>query len=231
MRTVDVPSQRKIDFLDLFPSTSTSEVHPILCSAKAIGPNYVFYSRLLLIMVASCNVLLPRKWLLVIAIVAMVPHAAVAFTTSPSSALAAVSTSSSNRGLFPHRPSSHCRYVTRPQQDEQRQQEILAVPSDHNDDDLMLALTKQQQGSSSSSSASNNKTNKIRLDTAIPYEQLTIGVLKESFPPGENRVSQSPDSVAGLVKAGFAVLVQAGGTLLPFVLFPNLVRIRCKYVH
>lgn len=52
---------------------------------------------------------------------------------------------------------------------------------------------------------------KIRLGKAIPYEELTIGVMKETY-PGENRVSQSPDSVAGLVKAGFRVMVQAGGT-------------------
>lgn len=46
----------------------------------------------------------------------------------------------------------------------------------------------------------------------IAYEQLTIGVVKESL-DGENRVSQTPDSVRGLVKAGFTVLVEAGGTV------------------
>ncbi len=45
----------------------------------------------------------------------------------------------------------------------------------------------------------------------IPYSELTIGVLKETF-PGENRVSQTPDSVKGLVNAGFTVVVEAGGT-------------------
>lgn len=50
------------------------------------------------------------------------------------------------------------------------------------------------------------------LGNAIPYEELTVGVLKETF-EGENRVSQSPDSVANLVKAGFNVIVQGGGTL------------------
>ena len=44
----------------------------------------------------------------------------------------------------------------------------------------------------------------------IPYSELTIGVLKESF-PGENRVSQTPDAITSLVKAGFNVIVQAGG--------------------
>lgn len=48
------------------------------------------------------------------------------------------------------------------------------------------------------------------LGTGIPYAELTIGVLKETF-AGENRVSQTPDSVANLIKAGFTVLVQAGG--------------------
>jgi NAD(P) transhydrogenase len=47
------------------------------------------------------------------------------------------------------------------------------------------------------------------LGSPIPYSDLTIGVLKESF-PGENRVSQTPETVAQLVKAGFTVVVQAG---------------------
>jgi hypothetical protein len=44
----------------------------------------------------------------------------------------------------------------------------------------------------------------------IPYADLTIGVLKENF-PGENRVSQTPDSIQNLIKAGFTVVVEAGG--------------------
>jgi len=43
----------------------------------------------------------------------------------------------------------------------------------------------------------------------VPYEQLTVGVFKESF-PGENRVSQSPDSVAMLIKAGLNVVIESG---------------------
>jgi Alanine dehydrogenase/PNT, N-terminal domain len=53
-------------------------------------------------------------------------------------------------------------------------------------------------------------SNKIRKDVAIPYDQLTIGVLKETF-KGERRVSQTPESVSSLVKAGFKVIVQSGG--------------------
>jgi len=49
------------------------------------------------------------------------------------------------------------------------------------------------------------------LGRAVPYSELTIGVLKETY-PGENRVSQTPDSVKGLVDAGFNVVVQSGGT-------------------
>ena len=49
------------------------------------------------------------------------------------------------------------------------------------------------------------------LGGGIPYEQLTIGVVKETF-PGENRVSQTPDSIRSLVKAGFHVVVETGGT-------------------
>jgi len=47
------------------------------------------------------------------------------------------------------------------------------------------------------------------LGQPIPYSELTIGVLKETF-QGENRVSQTPDSVQSLVKAGFTVIVEAG---------------------
>ena len=51
------------------------------------------------------------------------------------------------------------------------------------------------------------------LGEPIPYEKLTIGVVKEDF-PGENRVALTPDSVELLVKAGFHVAVQAGGKFL-----------------
>jgi hypothetical protein len=78
-------------------------------------------------------------------------------------------------------------YATKPQKDE-----VLAVPPQFEEP--------------------SDAPNKIRLGEAIPYEQLTIGVMKETY-PGENRVSQSPDSVAVLVKAGFNVVVQAGGAL------------------
>lgn len=48
------------------------------------------------------------------------------------------------------------------------------------------------------------------LGAPIPYQDLTIGIMKETY-KGENRVSQSPDSVKMLVKEGFNVVVQAGG--------------------
>lgn len=47
------------------------------------------------------------------------------------------------------------------------------------------------------------------LGEPIPYSELTIGVLKETF-PGENRVSQTPDSIKTLVKDGFTVVVEQG---------------------
>jgi Alanine dehydrogenase/PNT, N-terminal domain len=52
---------------------------------------------------------------------------------------------------------------------------------------------------------------KLRLNLPVPYSELTIGVVKEKF-PGESRVSLTPDSVATLTKAGFNVIVEAGGT-------------------
>ena len=42
-----------------------------------------------------------------------------------------------------------------------------------------------------------------------PYEDLTIGVVKE-IDPAENRVAQTPESLAALLKAGFSVVVEAG---------------------
>ena len=51
---------------------------------------------------------------------------------------------------------------------------------------------------------------KPSLWEGVPYSDLTIGVLKEDL-EGENRVSQTPDSVKGLVKAGFTVVVEEGG--------------------
>lgn len=59
-----------------------------------------------------------------------------------------------------------------------------------------------------------DETSRI-LGQPIPYEELTIGVMKETF-PGENRVSQTPESVMSLIKAGFQVVVQEGGTFLSF---------------
>jgi len=51
-------------------------------------------------------------------------------------------------------------------------------------------------------------TSKI-MGKKVPYEDLTIGVIKETF-PNENRVSQTPDNVSLLRKAGFQVVVQSG---------------------
>jgi Alanine dehydrogenase/PNT, N-terminal domain len=51
------------------------------------------------------------------------------------------------------------------------------------------------------------------LGEPIPYSQLTIGVLKEVY-PGENRVSQTPDSIRTLTKAGMSVVVEKGGAFV-----------------
>jgi len=52
-------------------------------------------------------------------------------------------------------------------------------------------------------------TPKLLGDSPIPYSDLTIGVLKETF-KGENRVSISPESASMLIKEGFNVVVQNG---------------------
>ncbi|KAL3908523.1 MAG: hypothetical protein SGPRY_009762 [Prymnesium sp.] len=49
----------------------------------------------------------------------------------------------------------------------------------------------------------------LTQSVGIPYSQLTVGVLKETFPL-ERRVVQSPESVKLLTKAGLSVRVQAG---------------------
>jgi len=51
-----------------------------------------------------------------------------------------------------------------------------------------------------------------RWEQPTPYNKITIGILKETF-PGENRVSLTPESVALLTKAGFHVVVQSGGRI------------------
>jgi H+-translocating NAD(P) transhydrogenase len=43
----------------------------------------------------------------------------------------------------------------------------------------------------------------------IPYEKLTVGIPKETFPL-ERRVAATPESVARLVKPGFKVQVEDG---------------------
>jgi hypothetical protein len=77
-------------------------------------------------------------------------------------------------------------------------------------------------------SKSNTKPSPKILTQPIPYEELTIGVTKETY-PGENRVSQTPDSVRGLVKAGFKVVVQSGGTQYRF--FERVSPFCCAFGH
>ncbi len=50
----------------------------------------------------------------------------------------------------------------------------------------------------------------MKVGPSIPYSQLTIGVLKESY-MGENRVSLAPSNVKMLVDAGLKVVVETGG--------------------
>ena len=47
------------------------------------------------------------------------------------------------------------------------------------------------------------------VTTPIPYGDITVGVLKETDPL-EDRVAQTPQSVASLTKAGFKVVVEKG---------------------
>lgn len=89
---------------------------------------------------------------------------------------------------------------------------ITAKNSDVSTGSTVTSGSLDNLGSDSVSNFSNKvlSHNKIHRNVAIPYKELTIGVLKETF-AGEKRVSQSPDSVSFLVKAGFNIAVQSGG--------------------
>jgi hypothetical protein len=76
---------------------------------------------------------------------------------------------------------------------------------------------EQEAGAASTPKAFLESSGEAKVWTQpIPFEKLTIGVIKETF-PGENRVSQTPDSIRSLVKEGFTVVVQAGGTYRIFL--------------
>jgi NAD(P) transhydrogenase len=49
----------------------------------------------------------------------------------------------------------------------------------------------------------------------IPYDKLTVGIPKETFPL-ERRVAATPESVARLIKPGFAVQVESSAGELSF---------------
>lgn len=89
------------------------------------------------------------------------------------------------------------RYATVPEQEEQVQEEPAAVTTN--------GLTESDPTAAA--------FNKLTVYDGIPYEDMTIGVLKEDM-AGENRVSQTPDTVRNLVKAGFKVVVEKGGKYL-----------------
>ena len=80
----------------------------------------------------------------------------------------------------------------------------------------LRATIEEPRTSDSSSSSSSFEENPIEepkrriLGQPVPYSELTLGVLTETF-PGENRVSQTPDSIRTLVKGGMTVIVQQGG--------------------
>ena len=94
------------------------------------------------------------------------------------------------------------RFATIPEQDEQEQLQ---------EDDPVAAATNGALADPTA--AAFNSRVETSLFDGVPYEELTIGVLKEDL-QGENRVSQTPDTVRNLVKAGFNVVVEKDGTYL-----------------
>jgi len=81
-------------------------------------------------------------------------------------------------------------------EDEKKEQFESKIPSD-SVDSISDAFNKDDTSEA------------LTFFSPIPYSELTIGIIKETY-EGENRVSQTPDSVRGLVKAGFTVLVESG---------------------
>jgi len=81
-------------------------------------------------------------------------------------------------------------------EDEQKEEKGTSIPS-NNADSISEAFNKDDASEA------------LAFFSPTPYSELTIGIVKETF-KGENRVSQTPDSVRGLVKAGFTVIVESG---------------------
>ena len=82
-------------------------------------------------------------------------------------------------------------------EDEQKEERGIDVPSS-SVDNISRAFNKDDASEA------------LTFFSPIPYSELTIGIVKETL-KGENRVSQTPDSVRGLTKAGFTVIVESGG--------------------
>ena len=89
-------------------------------------------------------------------------------------------------------------------EDEQKERSEAKTPGN---DDKSLSSSVD---SISDAFNKDDESEALTFFSPIPYEELTIGIVKETF-KGENRVSQTPDSVRGLVKAGFTVIVESGG--------------------
>eukprot|EP00538_Stauroneis_constricta_P012665 CAMPEP_0119547806 /NCGR_PEP_ID=MMETSP1352-20130426/1838_1 /TAXON_ID=265584 /ORGANISM="Stauroneis constricta, Strain CCMP1120" /LENGTH=1139 /DNA_ID=CAMNT_0007592843 /DNA_START=69 /DNA_END=3488 /DNA_ORIENTATION=+ len=76
-------------------------------------------------------------------------------------------------------------------------------------DQTIDQLINAELGAASKKTVGGSQEQASKQKKSIPYSELTIGVLKETY-PGENRVSQTPQSVKSLVDAGFTVVVQSG---------------------
>ena len=90
----------------------------------------------------------------------------------------------------------------------------FATVPEKDEEQIQTSSTKKIPSKDFASDAFNKVT--PSLFEGVPYSELTIGVLAEDL-EGENRVSQTPDTVRNLVKEGFTVIVEAGGKLLSAV--------------
>ena len=63
------------------------------------------------------------------------------------------------------------------------------------------------------------------LGDKVPYSDLTVGILKETY-PGENRVSIAPDSAKTLVDAGLSVIVETGGKYKLHITLHNMINVK-----
>ena len=79
-----------------------------------------------------------------------------------------------------------------------------------NSEDATTAIFNNNNNNNNNNNGLLNGGGGVVGSTPTPYSQITVGVLKETY-PGENRVCLAPESVQLLIEAGMNVVVESGG--------------------